>query len=332
MTKSHYQIVSVGTALRDTMFYTTAAETFLNPKHDPTKLKLIGFEYGAKIHSAEVWQFHGGGASNTAVGIARLGLRNAALVRLGNDAAGQEIRQHLKRERVATKLIQRDSKHPTGFSFLVVEKRTNEHVVFAHYGANEQLHISSALLRSFSTDWFYVSSLSGRHWPAMMRQLCATTAQVAWNPGAIQLAAVAAMKKILPHITALIVNQDEATELALQTGVKKTGQTLSLKQLLHHLHHLGPQLVLITAGHQGAWVYNGEQIFSIRPKPDHPKDTTGAGDCFGSSFITGLVRFEGDIQPALRLALLNATALVQQIGAQNGLLTWTKLQKKLRQK
>lgn len=320
----HFDVVSVGTALQDTIFYTSDAELVKNPKADPTKLKLIAFEYGAKISSNEISHSFGGGAANTAMGMAKLKLNNAALVCLGKDPIGKVLEESFAKNGIDRSLIQYDSKAITGFSFLVVEKSTNEHVAFAHYGANESLQITPKILKKFRTDWFYVSSLSLPNWATAMRALCATKSNIVWNPGAIQLKEPKVIQSLLKYITVLILNKDEATDLSLQTGYKlpRGKKELDSKELAMHLHMFGPKQVLVTNGRYGSHAYDGNNVYFAKPNPDKPKDTTGAGDCFGSTYTTGLMKFSGDIPKALKLAIVNSTSLVSQTGAQHGLLTW----------
>lgn len=328
-----FDVVSVGTALQDTIFYTADAETMENPKFDPTKLKLIGFEYGAKIQSDEVCRSFGGGAANTVTGMARLGMKTAALVSIGKDDIGNNLEKSFQKEGIDRSLLQYQTKHATGFSFLVVENRSNEHVVFAHYGANKYLNITPGVLSRFETKWFYVSSLSMPKWALAMKQLAAIGANIAWNPGSIQLKEPQVIRTLLPKITVLILNKDEATELALFTGYhlpSKSKKKIPIRALAKHLFSLGPKLVLITNGRHGSQVYDGDKFYFAKPNPDHPKDTTGAGDCFGSSFTTGLIKFSGDIEKALYLGIVNSTSLVAQAGAQHGLLTWEKARAQLK--
>lgn len=320
-TKPHYDIVSVGSAVRDTTFYTNAAELIDNPQHDLTKSKLIGFEYGAKIRGDNIFQSIGGGAANTAVGMSKLGLQAGALICLGKDVDGQAVETRLKEMKVHTQLLQHDRKQSTGFSFLVVESKTNEHVAFAYYGANEFLRITPALLRSFTTDWFYISSLSMPDWFGAMQILVRTKCNVVWNPGATQLAGrTAQLRTLLKDIYVLILNKDEATELALK--FKPKIKDVSVENLARILFTLGPNLVLITDGRNGSRVFDGTKVYFAKPSPDKPVDTTGAGDCFGASFTTGLIRFRGNIQQALQLGIVNSTSAVSEVGAQEGLLTW----------
>jgi 2-dehydro-3-deoxygluconokinase len=57
---------------------------------------------------------HAGAESNTAVGLARLGLRTAWVSSLGDDAAGARILDALSKESVDTQWVRRDPHRPTG--------------------------------------------------------------------------------------------------------------------------------------------------------------------------------------------------------------------------
>jgi 2-dehydro-3-deoxygluconokinase len=57
---------------------------------------------------------HAGAESNTAVGLARLGLRTAWVSSLGDDAAGARILDALSKESVDTRWVRRDPRRPTG--------------------------------------------------------------------------------------------------------------------------------------------------------------------------------------------------------------------------
>src|SRR3954468_21188936 len=57
---------------------------------------------------------HAGAESNTAIGLARLGLRTAWVSALGNDPAGDRILDALSKELVDTRWVRRDPKRQTG--------------------------------------------------------------------------------------------------------------------------------------------------------------------------------------------------------------------------
>lgn len=312
-----YNIISIGSCVRDMVFYTDAAEFIKNPKNDPTKAYLLGFEYGAKIKSDEVYYSFGGGAANTAVNFSGLGLKAGIIAAIGRDGFGQEIFQQLKNKKVKTDLLQIKKNSHTGLSFLVVDKKTNEHFILVSYGANNSLEFN----QSVNTDWYYVSSLGGKKWPVIMDKIIKTKKKIAWNPGATQLkSGYSKLKKYLSHIEVLILNKDEAIELCL--SAKKKGQIIKMLKIIHQW---GPKKVVITDGEKGAWVYDGKKIYFDKPHHKKPKDTTGAGDCFGSTFVTGLIKTKGDIKRSMRLAMINTSSLVFTPGAQEGLLSWKEL-------
>jgi sugar/nucleoside kinase (ribokinase family) len=314
-----FNVISIGSCVRDIIFYTDKAEFIKNPKNDPTKIYLLGFEYGAKIKSDEVYYSFGGGAANTAINFAGLGLKVGVIAALGNDGFGAEIKSRLKNKKVNTELLQIKKNNHTGLSFLVVDKKSNEHFILVSYGANNTLEFN----KSINTDWYYVSSLGGKNWSAIMDKIVKTKKKIAWNPGATQLqAGYGKLKKYFSKIEVLILNKDEAIELCL--SAKKKG---TIAKMLKIIHQWGPKKIVITDGEKGAYVYDGKKIYFDRPHHKKPKDTTGAGDCFGSTFITGLIKTKGDIIKSMRLAIRNTTSLVFTPGAQEGLLNWKQLNK-----
>lgn len=320
-------IISIGNSVRDVMFYTNRMQSIRNPRRDPLVQRLLCVEYGAKIRSEEVYFLFGGGGSNTAVNFAGLGLRTGIITAVGNDLDGNAIIDHLHKKHVDTRLITRDKLQRTGFSFLTVDQQSGEHTVFVYYGAAQTLRITPAILRQ-KTEWYYLSSINALTWKQSLRQLCITDRKIAWNPGGLQLhSGYRGLKPYLPSITVFILNADEARELILTHGRSRTG---SIEHMANTIQSWGPHLVMITDGRAGSWVSDGHDVFFYKPPQDHPKDTAGAGDSFGSSFVAGYIRYEGDINKALRLATLNATYNVHVIGAQEGLLKWSQLPATLR--
>ena len=80
--------------------------------------------------------------------------------------------------------------------------------------------------------------------------------------------------------------------------------------------------MVITNGRFGADAYDGEKYYHQDIIKERKRlDTTGVGDAFGSTFIAGLVMFNGDISKALKLSAKNTASVICRQGAQNGLLT-----------
>jgi sugar/nucleoside kinase (ribokinase family) len=98
-------------------------------------------------------------------------------------------------------------------------------------------------------------------------------------------------------------------------------KTLGTEELLKRVHKLGPQIVVITDGPKGAYVYNGENFWFVPPYPDQKPafERTGAGDAFASTTVAALALGK-DLQTALLWGATNSMSVVQQVGAQKGLL------------
>ncbi|MFH1426414.1 MAG: carbohydrate kinase family protein [Candidatus Kerfeldbacteria bacterium] len=325
-----FDVVSVGSALRDVMFYTKDCSVVKNPKKDPTRVNLLCVEFGAKIQSEKVTFTFGGGAANTSINFAGLGLRTGVLSSIGYDLDGRGIKEHMEANKVDTELLLITQRHRTGFSYLVVDENSGEHTAYVYYGAAHDLEVARPSLVRRPTKWYYISSLYSDSWRDLLRTINSIDkSKVAWNPGSRQLEkGYRGLKPFIEKTDLMILNKDEATELILSHPKKNKAGTIP--QMLKEIHSWGPGIVLITNSRKGAYAYDGAEVTFLKPPQDRPKDTTGAGDCYGSSFLAGYVKYKGNIMKSMKLAQKNASSLVQSIGAQNGLLKWKDLPKSLK--
>ena len=108
---------------------------------------------------------------------------------------------------------------------------------------------------------------------------------------------------------------------------KETGD---VKELLNDLAKLGPKIVLITDGPRGAYLFDGAETFFMPPYPDPkpPYNRTGAGDAYTSTFVSMLALGKTP-EEAFRFAPINSMSVVQQLGAQRGLLSLEQIEKYL---
>lgn len=334
-----YQVITIGGATRDVFFYTGEGFIIKNPK-DITRQKLLGFEYGAKIISRDVYFDLGGGACNAAVSFSRLGLPVATFVCIGQDREGEAIIKDLTKERVDTQFICYHEQISTGFSFITITQRTHDHVAFLYRGANDYLKFDPAKFSRLNTQWFYITSLSGDQWPTILNQVFSKARtkkiKVAWNPGSKQLSSgYQGLKKFIKNTDIIFLNKDEATELVIsyiKCDVAKSGcrnKVKDIKFLLNEIYNWGPEIVVITNGKKGAYAFDGQEVHYARIKAAKTVDTTGAGDCFNSSFLTGMIKFRGDIEKSLKLGIINTASLVTKVGAQKGLLKWKEAGRKI---
>ncbi len=324
-----FDFITIGGATEDITFYTREGVLISNRK-DVLKQKLLAFEYGAKIKIDESHSTFGGGASNTAVNLAGLGFKAACLVAVGDDNRGRNVIDNLKQKGVNTSLIQKKKNSETGFSFLLVGPN-NEHIVFSNRAANKKLNISTKETKVLqSAKWAYLTSLHGDWLRVLQKVFKIDSLNIAWNPGHVQI--VAGFKKLKPFLSqtkVLALNKDEAIELVVSHPDFKNKPNSFLnntRNLLKALKGMGPEIVLITRGKEGADCYDGEEFYYQSTLKEKKRvDTTGVGDAFNSSFVAGLELFKGDIKKSLRLGARNSASVIGQQGAQNGLLTSKKL-------
>jgi sugar/nucleoside kinase (ribokinase family) len=324
MFKKKFDFVVVGGATRDFMFYDNSGKFLFTPEN-LTQERSLCFEYGAKINVEKTYFTFGGGGANVAVNLAKQGFKTAILTAVGDDENGQAMVNNLQQAGVATRFVERPKDKLSGFSFILTAGQEKEHVIFYYDGAKNNLVVSPRVLRKMKSKWFYLASLSGSNWREILNNIFNQKTKLAWNPGAQQLkAGYYKLKDYLEKADVLIVNKDEATELVLSLAAnRRAGEKIKqVKFLLKALKKMGPKTVLITEGSQGAGVYDGHNFYQQKAKFNFKKtvDTTGVGDCFNSTFVAGLEKFDGDIKKALSCAAKNAAAVVTKVGAQNGLI------------
>lgn len=320
-----YDVITIGGATEDITFFTKEGLLVANRK-DILRQKLLAFEYGTKIKIDSSRYTFGGGAANAAVCLARLGMKVASVISIGDDERGRKIVDNLKKYNVDTKFIQKNSGMESGFSFLLIGQN-HEHIVFSNRAANNELKIKSYQLNFLKdTKWIYLSSLSGEWKEDLENIFKIKETKIAWNPGHVQLAAgVGSVKKYLAKTDLLILNKDEAIELVVSDKEYKNKPIKflnNIENLLKIIKSWCAGLVVITNGGYGTDVYDGEKIYrqpAIKAKK--VADTTGVGDAFGSSFLAGLQIYDDNIKKALLLAAKNSSSVVTKQGAQNGLLT-----------
>jgi len=307
-----FDAVTVGGTVQDIIFITKEGKTISN-YNDPLCQKLIGFEEGAKIYSKEVYFTSGGGAANLAVGLSRFGVKTSILSRLGKDDIGKTIISNLKKEGVDTSNLQLDSHLSTGISFIVSFPKSPKQVIFSYRGANDKLKVPT---QKISTRWFVVSSLSFSHWTNILDYIISQKCEILWNPGISQIRIpFSVFSKYLKQIMIFVVNEDEAREIVFRKNkIKK----ISLKEVIKQIYSLGPKIVVVTQGKNGATAFDGKNFYFKKAKKTNIINVTGAGDAFNSGFLAYYMKY-ASINKALEGGILNSAAVISQIGAQKGL-------------
>lgn len=274
---------------------------------------------GGKLRVNSVIESCGGGACNTSVGLARLGMHAAFCGVVGSDQWGEKLLTGMQKEGVDTRSSTIVDDETSSFS-IILSLKSGERTILYTPGVNEHLHDTTFDMDAITkTDAVYLNHLSESS--CMIEDDIITmlggypNINLTWNPGGCQIDQgwqAPDKKKLLSMTNLLLLNKEEAMAFA---------QTDTLEKAMSILSQAGVRNVCITDGKAGATATDGKKIWHCPVDQNATVvDTTGAGDAFGTAMTWALLT--GHTLPdALIAGTLNATSVVGAIGAQAGLLT-----------
>lgn len=304
--KSQFDVISVGSATVDC--FVSLPVDFSNIKH------------GSKVLIDNIHLTTGGGGTNVAVGLSRLGLRSGFIGEVGEDLSAHMIKHDLEREGVDF-LVKQHSRHQTAYS-VVLEAKGKDRAILVYKGASSYLE-PDEIPKRLSTEWFYFASVVGTSFRTM-EQIAGfakkNSIKVFFNPSSYMVEqGQEFLKKVIAATTVLSLNKEEAQSLL-------RAKTNNMLELLKGLHRLGPEVCIITDGSNGAYAYDGALHYFKKVRKTQAVDTTGAGDAFGTGFLAGFIIKKGlpldrRIRFAMDLGMRNAESVIMFVGAKKGLLT-----------
>lgn len=335
-----YDIIAIGSATRDVFLTSPLFKILKDSKH----LRKIGFEtgkaqcfeLGSKIEIKPPVLTIGGGAVNTAIAFNGFGLKTAVLIKIGKDENGETILKKLKKEKIVSFAIF-DKKNSTSYSAILLSL-TGERTILVHRGASENLEIREIPFEKLKSFWVCISP--GRiHFPVIEKifnHFHKNKTLIAFNPSDyfIEMGAEK-LKSFLTKTKILILNREEAAKLTNIDFYRE-------KEIFKKLDELMPGIAIMTDGEKGVFVSDGDYIYQSGVfKEKFVIDRTGAGDAFVSGFVAGLIQSQTPnfsvvdsvkksrifdkkaIKYAIRLGSANATSVIENIGANAGILTKT---------
>ena len=265
----------------------------------------------------------GGGACNLSVGFSRLGLNTALWAKVADDPAGDFVLRRLKNEKISLDFVELVENGTTSLSAILVDE-TGERSIIMYRASNDNLNPKQINFENiFKTRWIFVAELTGNPTPLMefiAKESLENKVKFAFVPGLGQLEhGVAPIKEILKRTEVLIFNDYEAGKL-LGRGEEARYSEEEIEKMLEELYGLGVKVAVITKDIDGAQAFDGKNFYTcLAPKVEKRVDTTGAGDAFASGFVAALTRNQS-VEEALALGTKNAGSVIQQFGAQTGLI------------
>lgn len=318
-----YDFVAIGDITVDAFIELSKNDAKIS-KDEKTGRKKLEMEFGGKLPYQDVTVVNAvGNSPNAAVAAHRLGLRSALVANLGHDRNGKDCLDQLRKEGVETDFVK-----------VHEDKKTNYHYVL-RYGAERTILIKHEeypySLPNFKTppNFFYFSSI-GENGIAFHHEIAKylkehPETKLAFQPGTFQIRLGYTELKDLYEVTEIFFcNKEEAQEIL-------GNNEQSIPVLLKGIKALGPKIPVITDGPNGAFALDGDTTWfmPMYPDPKEPVSRTGAGDAFSSTFTSAII-LGYDVKTALSWGPINSMSVVQQIGAQVGLLSREKIEEYLK--
>ncbi|MEM2029001.1 MAG: carbohydrate kinase family protein [Candidatus Bathyarchaeia archaeon] len=253
----------------------------------------------------------GGSAANTAVGLARLGVKVGYIGKVAKDREGELLLKAFLSEGVDTSGIIVSETGRSGSVIGFVDQRGNR-ALYLDPGVNNAVKYEEINLDYVrGAKILHLTSFAGNPPFEAQKKLVESipNIKVTFDPGVIYARkGLDALKPIVNRTYALLPSEGE---LRLLTGKDyREGARILLDE--------GVQIVAVKLGERGCYVTDGYEEHLIDPFRVKVVDTTGAGDAFCAGFIYGLLRGKS-LRECGVLGNFVASRCLMKMGAREGL-------------
>jgi ribokinase len=274
---------------------------------------------GETISGSDFQVHPGGKGANQAVAVARLGYPVQMIGRVGNDAFGTQLREHLVSAGVDGSAVM-TTEGPSGVAVIVVAD-SGENSIVVVPGANAHLspkdlddHVE--LIRSAGI------VLTQLETPLETVLHLAAICSREGVPLILDPAPARSLpKELIQGVTWFTPNESEAAFFMADSAQAGTSA-----ETAEALMERGARGVVLKLGARGAYVATAEGLrAAISPFHVEAVDTTAAGDCFNGAFATALCQGQDPVASA-RYAAAAAAIAVTRVGAQPSMPTAIEVQ------
>ncbi len=252
----------------------------------------------------------GGVARNVAENLAHLGEKVTLVSRVGDDAAGCQVREHAALAGIDASLFTVSRAHPTASYTAILESHGELVIGLADMDVYEEITpelLEPALtrLRQHSY-WFVDANVPG----PTIDWLLTAAGGIPVAVDAISVAKAARLAPLLPRISLLFANRVQADAIAAAALAPLPADHVDTSVRATALHKLGAQSGVVTAGASGIAVWCGSTVHTLAALPANPRDVTGAGDALVAGTLHGILRGDS-LFAAARLGLAAAAITVE---------------------
>ncbi|TET20010.1 carbohydrate kinase family protein [Candidatus Bathyarchaeota archaeon] len=253
----------------------------------------------------------GGSAANTAVGLARLGLKTGFIGKVSDNREGKLLLNDFKRQNVDVDGIIVSKEGRSGVAMGYVDTK-GDRALYIDPGVNDSLELKEIDLKyAGNTAFLHLTSFIGEKPFKAQKELVRglRDVRISFDPGELYARKGLTVLKLM--IGRSFVMLPSENELKLLTGKKyDEGSKILMKK--------GVSIVAVKLGERGCYVKDGKESYLVEPYKVKVVDTTGAGDAFCAGFLYGLIKNK-DLYECGRLGNFVASRCIEKVSAREGL-------------
>jgi len=253
----------------------------------------------------------GGSAANTAVGLARLGVKTGFIGKVAADREGKLLLRDFIEEGVNTDgiLISEGGRSGNVIGFV---NENGERALYVDPGVNDSLEFHEIDVNYASkADLIHLTSFLGEKPFKAQKKLIEALPEISVTVDPGMIYARKGLAELKPLLERCLVFFPNEREVNLLTGknYREGAETLLNK---------GARIVAVKLGARGCYVTDGEENHLIEPFKVKVVDSTGAGDAFCAGFLYGIISNK-TLRECGVLGNFVASRTLMKMGARNGL-------------
>ncbi|NDV94142.1 adenosine kinase [Dysgonomonas sp. 521] len=285
---------------------------------DEDKFKTLSKEF-EKLNKSIV---SGGSASNTIIGLTRLGIDAGFIGRIGKDSFGEYFKNDLKKYNVRSHLTEVNEVSGVASAFI---SKDGERTFGTFLGAAALLKAEELLKEDFrGYKYFYIEGyLVQSH--ALIRKAI----ELAKEAGAKVMLDLASynvveenrefLLEIIPQYASIVFANEEEAKALLDLDAEEAVSVLA-KQV---------EIAIVKVGEKGSWIQQGDEKIFVPAYKVQCVDTTGAGDLYAAGFIYGLIH-NCSLSVSGQIGTLLAAHVIQRLGAKVDDSKWDEIEAEIK--
>jgi sugar/nucleoside kinase (ribokinase family) len=277
--------------------------------------------YGGKTEVEEIVMTSGGGATNVAVGLRKLGLLTRPIGSIGDDMCGDQILEELKSYGVDTDWIESYTELTTSVSTVLIAGDGGRSIMT--YRPDHRNWKGMDYRMYEQADFWVISGSADKNVDVSHVIKLAYEKRIAcfWNPGKPDLIESESTIELMKICKLVCLNKMEACQL-----LSLSMDEVTSRDVVKKFFELGVRSVVVTDGARGVVGLSDGMYVEMKALRSKSIDDTGAGDSFFCGVIAGMLSNQ-ELVNSLKWGVINASSVIKYMGAKKGLLSQSEMKK-----